>query len=113
VRDIVDPDGPPPVDDEPQRPERELRRHRRRDGGMEFNARLDAESAALFDALLAPSEKREADDDRSHAERAGDAFLDVLKKAANCPDLPTHNGLRTEVAFTAREPRRNALHRLL
>ena len=100
VRDIVDPDGPPPVDDVPQRPERELRRHRRRDGGMEFNARLDPDSAALFDALLAPSEKRDADDDRSHAERAGDAFLDVLKKAANCPDLPTHNGLRTEVAFT-------------
>ncbi|NRN66618.1 HNH endonuclease [Kibdelosporangium sp. 4NS15] len=100
VRDIVDPDGAAPDDDEPQRPERELRRHIFRDGRMEFKGRLDAETAALFDALLAPFEKREADDTRGYAERGGDAFADVLQKAANCPDLPTHNGYKTEVAFT-------------
>src|SRR5882724_5327921 len=96
VRDIVDPDGPPPVDNEPQRPERELHRHTRRDGTMDFKGRLDATNAALFNALLTPFEKREPDDDRGHAERAGDALADVLKMAANCPDLPTHNGLKAE-----------------
>jgi uncharacterized protein DUF222 len=100
VRDLVDPDGPPPVDNEPQRPDRELHRHMRRDGGMDFKGRLDATNAALLDALLVPFEKREADDDRGHAERAGDALVDVLKMAANCPDLPTHNGLKAEMTLT-------------
>ncbi|CAM3441690.1 HNH endonuclease signature motif containing protein [Kibdelosporangium persicum] len=100
VRDIVDPDGKPPNFDEPQRPERELRRHVYRDGRMQFSGRLDAETSALFDQLLAPFEKNGPDDTRGYAERAGDAFADVLQKAANCPDLPTHNGLKTEVAFT-------------
>ncbi|MFC0109718.1 HNH endonuclease signature motif containing protein [Kibdelosporangium aridum] len=98
VRDIVDPDGKPPDFDEPERPERELRRHVYRDGRMEFKGRLDAETAALFDALLKPFEKSR--DARGYAERGGDAFADVLQQAANCPDLPTHNGLKTEVAFT-------------
>jgi hypothetical protein len=99
VRDIVDPDGTPPTDDEPQRAERELRRRIFRDGHMEFKGRLDPETAAKFDALLAPFDKRQTDDTRSPAERAGDAFTDVLQLAANCPDLPTHNGLKTEIAL--------------
>jgi hypothetical protein len=97
VRDIVDPDGTPPVDDEPQRAERELRRRIFRDGHMEFKGRLDPETA---DALLAPFDKRQSDDTRSPAERSGDAFADVLQLAANCPDLPTHNRLKTEIAVT-------------
>nr|WP_052478532.1 HNH endonuclease signature motif containing protein [Kibdelosporangium sp. MJ126-NF4]CEL18800.1 putative HNH endonuclease domain protein [Kibdelosporangium sp. MJ126-NF4]CTQ96347.1 putative HNH endonuclease domain protein [Kibdelosporangium sp. MJ126-NF4] len=100
VRDIIDPDGTPPQDDEPTRPERELRRHVFRDGHMEFKGRLDAETAALFEAVLAPFDKRESGDTRGYAERSGDAFADVLQKAANCPDLPAHNGYKTEVAFT-------------
>ncbi|ONI73003.1 hypothetical protein ALI144C_44405 [Actinosynnema sp. ALI-1.44] len=100
VRDVVDPDGTPPRDEEPQRPERELRRHVFRDGRMEFKGRLDAETAALFEALLAPFEKMESGDARGFSERGGDAFADVLQQAANCPDSSTHNGYKTEVAFT-------------
>nr|WP_198151579.1 HNH endonuclease signature motif containing protein [Kibdelosporangium sp. MJ126-NF4] len=100
VRDIIDPDGVPPNEDEPGRPERELRRHVFRDGRMEFKGRLDAETAALFEGLLAPFEKLESGDTRGHAERGGDALADVLQKAANCPDLTTTNGFKTEVAFT-------------
>jgi hypothetical protein len=100
VRDIVDPDGTPPVDDEPRRAERELRRQVFRDGHMEFTGRLDPETAAKFDALLAPFDKRQSDDTRSPVERSGDAFADILQLAANCPDLPTHNGLKTEIALT-------------
>jgi Domain of unknown function (DUF222)/HNH endonuclease len=102
VRDIVDPDGPPPPDPEPVLPERELRRHIKRDGTMEFTGHLDAESAQIFEALLKPFDKSDpgVEDHRGYAERAGDAFLDVLKMAANCPDLPTRNGVKTEIAFT-------------
>jgi hypothetical protein len=100
VRDIVDPDGTPPSDAEPQRPGRDLRRQVFRDGHMVFKGRLDAENAAKFEALLAPFEKRDRDDTRSPAERGGDAFADVLQLAANCPDLPTHNGMKTEIAVT-------------
>jgi hypothetical protein len=112
VRDIVDPDGPPPPDDDPARPERELRRHIRRDGTMDFKGHLDAETAQLFEALLKPFDKSDPGvaEHRGYAERAGDAFAEVLKLAANCPDLPTHNGLRTEVAFTVSlDTLRNAL----
>jgi hypothetical protein len=112
VRDIVDPDGPPPPVDDPVRPERELRRHIRHDGTMDFKGRLDAETAQLFEALLKPFDKSDPGviEHRGYAEQAGDAFADVLKLAANCPDLPTHNGLRSEVAFTVSlETLRNAL----
>jgi hypothetical protein len=89
VRDIVDPDGPPPVDNEPQRPTRELRRHMRRDGSMDFKGRLDAINAALFNALIDTLMKmREANDDRGHAERAGDALVDVLKRPRTAPICP-------------------------
>ncbi|MET0131980.1 MAG: DUF222 domain-containing protein [Kibdelosporangium sp.] len=101
VRELVDPDGTPPVDDEPQRPERMLRRHVRRDGRVEFKGWLDPESGAHLEALIGPLEQRRgADDDRGHAERAGDAFAEVLHLAGNCPDLPTHNGMKTEIAIT-------------
>jgi hypothetical protein len=102
VRDIVDPDGPPPPDDDPIRPERQLRRHIRRDGTMEFKGYLDPENAQLFETLLKPFEKPHTggEDTRGYAERAGDALADVLRMAANCPDLPIQNGVRTEVAFT-------------
>jgi hypothetical protein len=112
VRDIVDPDGTPPPEDDPVRPARELRRRIRRDGTMEFKGHLDAETAQLFEALLKPFDKSDPGvaEHRGYAERAGDAFADVLKLAANCPDLPTHNGLRTEMAFTVSlETLRNAL----
>ncbi|TCO62436.1 HNH endonuclease signature motif containing protein [Actinocrispum wychmicini] len=102
IRDIVDPDGPPPPEEEPKRPARMLRRHIRRDGSMEFKGHLDLESAQLFENLLKPFEKPppEGNDTRGYAERAGDAFADVLRMAANCPDLPAHNGARTEIAVT-------------
>jgi hypothetical protein len=100
IRDLIDPDGPPPSDPDPQ-PRQWVRRHIRRDGRMELKALLDVENAQRLEALLKSFEKPhpEGDDTRSHSERAGDAFADVLRMAANCPDLPTHNGLKTEIAL--------------
>jgi hypothetical protein len=100
IRDLIDPDGPPPLDPDPQ-PTQWVRRHVRRDGRMELKALLDVENAQRLEALLKPFEKPhpEGNDTRSHSERAGDAFADVLRMAANCPDLPTQNGLKTEIAL--------------
>jgi hypothetical protein len=100
VRDMIDPDGPPPQEPDPQ-PTQWVRRHIRGDGFMELKALLDPENAQRLEALLKPFEKPhpEGNDTRSYTERAGDAFADVLRMAANCPDLPTHNGLKTEMAF--------------
>jgi hypothetical protein len=100
ICDIIDPDGPPPSDPDPQRAQW-VRRHIRRDGRMELKALLDVENAQRLEALLKPFEKPhpEGNDTRSHSERAGDAFADVLRMAANCPELPTQNGLKTEIAL--------------
>jgi len=98
--DIVDPDGPPPSDEDPSLPERELRRHIRRDGQMEFKGRLDPETSARSRRCSTLSPDNEVPDTRGYAERAGDAFADVLNKHPTAADLPTHNGLRTEVRFT-------------
>jgi hypothetical protein len=101
LRDLIDPDGPPPVDTEPKRPERELHRHQRRDGSWEYKIRLDPVNGGILNSLTGPFEKRrDATDDRGHAEIAADALVDVLKKASNCPDMPTNNGRRPEIAFT-------------
>jgi hypothetical protein len=100
MRDIVDPDGPPPPDPDPKRPPRQFVRHTRRDGVVEFKGYLDPESGHKLEMLMKPFMKPfNEQDDRGHAERAADAFVDVLQLATNCPDLPTHNGLKTEMAF--------------
>jgi hypothetical protein len=103
VRDRVDPDGDPPDDREPRKTEREFTRHTRRDGTMTFRGKLDPETGVLLEELLKPFEKplpkEEGPDPRSYAERAGDALADVLQMAANCPDLPTHNGMKAEMTL--------------
>jgi hypothetical protein len=68
---------------------------------MAFNGYVDAEHASRFKAMLEPAEKfRDKDDTRGYAERAGDTFVEILLKAANCPDSTTTNGYKTEVALT-------------
>jgi hypothetical protein len=104
VKDIVDPDGVLPPDQEPKQPARKFSRRTFRDGHSEFWGRLDRESTNLLDELMKPFNKPHSDvegpDTRSADERAGDAFAEVLRQAANSPDLPVRNGVRTEVAFT-------------
>jgi hypothetical protein len=101
VRDIVDPDGPPPPDTDPQRPERQLQIHTRRSGVTEFKGYLDPATGPLLTGLvkLLDTPLVGEVDDRGYAERAADAFVDILKKASNCPDLPDHNGFKTEMAL--------------
>jgi hypothetical protein len=104
VKDIVDPDGVLPPDQEPKQPARKFSRRTFRDGHSEFWGRLDRESTNLLDELMKPFNKPHSDvegpDTRSADERAGDAFAEVLRQAANSPDMPARNGVRTEIAFT-------------
>jgi hypothetical protein len=69
---------------------------------MELKALLNPEDAQRVDAMMKPLEKPhpEGNDTRSYSERAGDAFADVLRMAANCPELSTRNGYKTEIALT-------------
>jgi hypothetical protein len=101
VREIIDPDGPRPSDKDPQRPERQLQIHTHRSGVTEFKGYLDPVNGPLLTTLvkLLDTPLVGEVDDRGYAERAADAFVDILKKASNCPDLPTHNGLKTEMAL--------------
>lgn len=104
VRDIVDPDGPPPPEPEPRRQAQVFRYKDRRDGGMELSAVVDAENAGPLREMIRECERPrpgDTEDTRTFSERLGDAFAErILKRAANCPDMPMENGLRTEVAFT-------------
>ncbi|MEV4312116.1 DUF222 domain-containing protein [Actinocrispum sp. NPDC049592] len=102
VRNIVDPDGPPPPDPEPKQPDRILHIRARRDGGLDFRGHLPAEDAHLLHPVIKKGEQRPTDraDDRCQAERTADAFVETLRMAAQCPSQPTKNGLRTPVAIT-------------
>ncbi|MEV4320576.1 DUF222 domain-containing protein [Actinocrispum sp. NPDC049592] len=102
VRNIVDPDGPPPPDPEPKQPDRMLHIRARRDGGLDFRGHLPAEDAHLLHPVIKKGEQRPSDrtDDRCQAERVADAFVETLRMAAQCPAKPTKNGLRTPVAIT-------------
>jgi hypothetical protein len=101
VREFIDPDGPPPPDTDPQRPERHLVIHTRRSGVTEFKGYLDPVSGPLLTSLvkLLDTPLVGEVDDRGYAERTADAFVDILKKASNCPDLSTRNGFKTEMAL--------------
>ncbi|MEV4316874.1 DUF222 domain-containing protein [Actinocrispum sp. NPDC049592] len=104
VRAMVDPDGPPPVDPEPARQTQVFRYRDRRDGSLEMSAVVAAENAGPLRAMIQECERPrpgDLEDTRTFAERLGDAFAErILKRAANCPDMPLKNGLRTEIAFT-------------
>ncbi len=104
VRGMVDPDGSPPQDPGPERRTQVFRYRDRRDGSMELSAVVAAENAGPLRAMIQECERPrpgDLEDTRTFSERLGDAFAErILKRAANCPDTPLKNGLRTEVAFT-------------
>ncbi|MEV4316542.1 DUF222 domain-containing protein [Actinocrispum sp. NPDC049592] len=104
VRTMVDPDGPPPPDPEPARQTQVFKYRDRRDGSLELSAVVAAENAGPLRVMINECERPrlgDTEDTRTFSERLGDAFAErILKRAANCPDMPMGNGLRTEVAFT-------------
>ena len=118
IRDHVDPDGDPPKEEpEKKEPRQYLSRRQGGDGRWHFHGWLDAESGSVFNALLLPLERPRTGegerDTRGAGERAGSALADLVIIASNAPDLPVHNGVKTEVTMTlsyerTREEARNA-----
>ncbi|NKQ54102.1 DUF222 domain-containing protein [Amycolatopsis sp. K13G38] len=96
IRQRLDPDGDPPRDEDAALPRRRLDISERHGGGVAGSFDLDAETGALLTALLSPLTEPRAGADgpdlRSPAERRGDAFAEVLRLAARCPDVPTEAG---------------------
>ncbi|MEQ0558146.1 DUF222 domain-containing protein [Amycolatopsis sp. NEAU-NG30] len=95
------PDGQPPQDTEPARPDRELSLRRKRSGVWELHGRFDDETgtraSAVLDALAQRRSTDEGPDLRSPLERYGDAFSDAMDLAANSPELPMQAGERAHV----------------
>ncbi|MEQ0565855.1 DUF222 domain-containing protein [Amycolatopsis sp. NEAU-NG30] len=95
------PDGQPPQETEPARPDRELSLRRKRSGVWELHGRFDDETgtraSAVLDALAQRRSTDEGPDLRSPLERYGDAFSDAIDLAANSPELPMQAGERTHV----------------
>jgi hypothetical protein len=101
----LDQDGQPPSEAELRNPINELRWTTRRNGEIDFRGRLGAEGAELLTTVLGPLAKPRpaADgerDARSHAERYGDALVDLLRLAANSGQLPNEGGERPTLLVT-------------
>ncbi|RZQ60213.1 HNH endonuclease signature motif containing protein [Amycolatopsis suaedae] len=87
------------------RPRREFRYTFTREGRMRFTGEFDPETAALAEALLVPLAKPDAavqglPDQRTTAERHGDAVAAVFDLAARAPDLPVKAAERAVVTVT-------------
>jgi hypothetical protein len=97
----LNPDGRPPRETEPARPDRELSLRRKRSGVWELHGRFDDETgtraSAVLDALAQRRSTDEGPDLRSPMERYGDAFSDAMDLAANSPELPMQAGERAHV----------------
>ncbi|GAB3507605.1 HNH endonuclease signature motif containing protein [Amycolatopsis cihanbeyliensis] len=93
----LDQDGNPPTEDELARPERFLDWRTTRSGRLRGTFDVDAETAALLTGLIEPRAKpsgsTEEPDRRGTYQRQGDAFAEVLRVAAGCPEEgPTEAG---------------------
>jgi Domain of unknown function (DUF222) len=95
IQQRLDPDGDEPKDEDLLRPKRRLDLHETKNG-VSGSFDLDPEIGALLGDLLSPLTEPRASEDgpdpRSPSQRRGDAFADILKLAAGCPDLPNEAG---------------------
>jgi hypothetical protein len=103
----LDTDGRAPDEDALREPRRELCTNRTPRGGYRFSGHLDPETGQLLDELLAPLAKphpKNPDtgevDQRSVAERHGDALADILELAARSDELTVQGGERAVVVVT-------------
>ncbi|TQJ05870.1 uncharacterized protein DUF222 [Amycolatopsis cihanbeyliensis] len=93
----LDQDGNPPTEDQLARPERFLDWRTTRGGRLHGTFDLDTETAALLTGLIEPRARphstTEEPDRRNKYQRQGDAFAEVLRVAAGCPEEgPTEAG---------------------
>ncbi|WP_410665173.1 DUF222 domain-containing protein [Amycolatopsis sp. lyj-84] len=102
----LDPDGNEPKDEDLKPPSRELFLRKRDDGWWRLNGLLDPEFGARANALFETwGQRRPVDDDGNHdqrtpAQRHGDALFDAIHYAMTNDKAPTLSGDRTTVVVT-------------
>jgi len=100
IRDIVDPDGPPPSDDDSARPNVSCGAISAATVRWSSKGRLDPRPQLCLRRCEAVRQVRQRNP-RHRGMRAGwHAFRGRAEVGRQLPRLPTHNGVRTEVAFT-------------
>jgi hypothetical protein len=118
----LDQDGRSPDERELREPRRELRTSRTRQGWVQFSGRLDPETGQLLDDLLGPLAKPRPKnpetgevDQRTAAERHGDALADILELAARSDELTVQGGERATliVTMTLQDLTEQARHALI
>jgi Domain of unknown function (DUF222)/HNH endonuclease len=105
VRAVLDQDGAPPDERTLAQPINELHLSTRANGRTAFRGELEPEASALLRALLSPLAKprpstHEGPDQRTSAERHGDALVEILHLAAASADLPTEAGEKPHLLVT-------------
>ncbi len=105
VRDRLDPDGAPPDDRELAEPLNELHLATRRNGRLALRGEFDPEASALITAVLSPLAKPRpagdtGPDQRTAAERHGDALVEVFHLTAGSDSLPREGGEKPHVLVT-------------
>ena len=105
VREVLDQDGTPPSDTDLATPVNELHLTTRRGGRLALHGEFDPEAATLLRTALGPLAKpRPADitgpDQRTAAERNGDALVEVLRLVADTGHLPTTGGEKPHILVT-------------
>jgi hypothetical protein len=105
---LLDADGAAPeAEREPAQPRRECRFSRTREGWLRVSGTLDPESGHLLEGLMGPLAKprpRNSDtgdvDDRSTAQRQGDALAEIVELAAPSDELSVQGGEQAVVIVT-------------
>ncbi len=105
VRAVLDQDGTPPSDAELANPVNELHLTTRPNGRTALRGELEPEASAQFRSLLGALARprptaEEGPDQRSTAERNGDALADLVRLAAASADAPTEAGEKPHVLVT-------------
>ncbi|WP_410581293.1 DUF222 domain-containing protein [Amycolatopsis sp. lyj-108] len=88
----LDPDGNPKEDPSPKLQRSEFWLRQKRTGRWDLRGNLDPETGARLNALLVPRAypaPNGAADDRTPAERRGDALSEIVDLAESSPDIPT------------------------
>ncbi len=105
VRAWLNEDGAPPDDRELTEPLNELHLHTRANGRLVLRGEFDPEASALITIALSPLAKPRPSgdtgpDQRSPAERNGDALVELFHLAATTGDLPSEAGEKPHLLVT-------------
>ncbi|TDQ00352.1 HNH endonuclease [Labedaea rhizosphaerae] len=96
----LNPDGRKPIERTVVDAQNTLDLYEHRDGSLSGQFRLGGEDASVLRALLSPLAKPQPQDDRTLAERQGDALAEIIGFAADSGQAPAEGGERPHIAVT-------------